>query len=127
MTQVQEIRSIIEKAANAWEQADADAFAALFMDDGEFILPGSRIVGQCAIRKAVVDFSATTSEVSIQILQILTESISSQDSVLTHAMVEWHWENIETATGHRYIADDAIAIDFRDGRISRWREYIDAH
>lgn len=124
--QAQEIRSIIEKAADAWKQADADAFADLFACDGEFILPGSRIVGHCAIRKAVVEFSATASEVSIQILQILTENIPSQDSVLTHTMIEWHWENTETATGHRYIADDAIAIDFRDGLISRWREYIDA-
>lgn len=122
--QAEEIRTAIERAANAWIEADADAFAALFAADGEFIVPGKRLVGQAAIRQAVADFATTSSEVSIQITQILI--VSNSNGEVDHAMVEWHWENTEKATGHRYRADDAIAIDFRGGRITRWREYIDS-
>ncbi len=41
-------------------------------------------------------------------------------------LLEWHWENVDLNTGKRVTADDAIAIDFRDSKISRWREYIDS-
>jgi ketosteroid isomerase-like protein len=41
------------------------------------------------------------------------------------ASVEWHWQENEKATGKHGSADDMIVIDFQDGRIRRWREYID--
>ena len=43
-----EIRAMIEQAGQAWVAGDADAFAALFTPDGEFIVPGKRWQGQCA-------------------------------------------------------------------------------
>ncbi len=121
-----EIRTIVEQAATAWIQADADAFANLFAPDGELIVPGTRWVGQSAIRQAVIDFAATATDVSIKITQILVGTDALQTNGVVHAFVEWHWENTATATGQRHQADDAIAIDFQYGRISRWREYIDA-
>jgi uncharacterized protein (TIGR02246 family) len=124
-----EIRAIIEQAATAWIQADANAFADLFTADGEFIVPGRRWVGQAAIRQVVVDFTATAADVSIEITQIVVGSDAIQADRQTdktdRAFVEWHWENTVTATRQRQSADDAIAIDFHHGRISRWREYID--
>jgi ketosteroid isomerase-like protein len=134
--QPEEIQKIIHQAADAWIQQDADRFASLFTPNGEFIVPGMRWVGQEAIRQAMVDFAATASAVSISISHILVGSNSFQDSLLQnpsfqdpqtqHALVEWHWEDTEKSTGQRHQADDAIAIDFRNGYISRWREYIDA-
>ncbi len=121
--QAQEIQHIIEKAANFLTQADAESFCALFTDDGEFIVPGMRFVGREAIRQTLVNFATTASDIRITISQTIIATQPSSDS--DHAVVEWHWENIEIATGNRYQADDAIAIDFRSGQISRWREYID--
>ncbi len=114
----EEIRTIIEQASKAWVQADPDAFAALFTDQGEFIVPGMRWVGPVAIRQAMAYFLDSSSDVRINISQILVAG--------DRAMVEWHWENTEKTTGKTDKADDAIAIDFENGRISRWREYIDA-
>ncbi|MBC7881325.1 MAG: SgcJ/EcaC family oxidoreductase [Anaerolineae bacterium] len=124
--QAQEIRDTIKRAANAWVALDAEAFSSLFTDDGEFIFPGKHLTGQTDIQQSVVDFAATSSDVSIKILQILVASPSLNDREVDRAAVEWHWENTDKATGNRYKADDAILIDFRSGEISRWREYIDS-
>lgn len=111
------IRSIIHQARDCWIQGDADTFASLFTSDGELIVPGSRWVGRAAIRQAVIDFTAYASNVKIEIHRIIIEG--------NHAVVEWHWEDTEKATGKRTPADDAIVIDFRGNQIGRWREYID--
>jgi uncharacterized protein (TIGR02246 family) len=124
--QAQEIRDTIKRAANAWVALDAEAFSSLFTDDGEFIFPGKHLIGQTEIQQSIVNFAATSSDISIKILQILIASPSLNDSEVDRVAVEWHWENTDKATGNRYKADDAIFIDFRGGQISRWREYIDA-
>ncbi len=113
----EEIRSIIQQAAKAWMAGDADAFARLFVPDGVLIVPGHRWVGATAIRQVTAEFAATHSDVKIEIKQILVEG--------NHAVVEWSWQDMEKATGLRQKAEDAIAVDFKEGRISRWREYID--
>ncbi len=70
------------------------------------------------------EFAATHS-VKIEIQQILIEG--------DRTVVGWFWEDTEKATGRHQKAEDAIAlgvggaiaVDFKDGKISRWREYID--
>lgn len=52
MMTAEEIRSVIKQAGDAWMAGDADAFASLFLANGEFIVPGNRWVGQAEIRKA---------------------------------------------------------------------------
>jgi uncharacterized protein (TIGR02246 family) len=112
----EEIRSLIQKAGDAWMAGDADGWAALFIPDGEFIVPGNRWVGQEEIRKAASDF-ASNYTVKINIRRIIIEG--------NQAVVEWHWQDTEKATGRLSQADDAIVVDFQAGQISRWREYID--
>lgn len=111
------IRSIIEQAKNCWIEGTADTFASLFTADGELIVPGYRWVGKEAIRQAVTEFTTHTSSVKIEIHRIIIEG--------AHAAVEWDWEDIEKATGKKNPAHDAIVIDFVEGKIKRWREYID--
>lgn len=113
----EEIRSIIQQAAKAWMAGDADAVARLFLPDGVLIVPGHLWVKATAIRQVAAEFAATHSDVKIEIKQILIEG--------NHAVVEWSWQDTEKATGLRQKAEDAIAVDFKEGRISRWREYID--
>jgi uncharacterized protein (TIGR02246 family) len=111
------IRSIIEQAKNCWIEGTADTFASLFTADGELIVPGYRWVGKEAIRQAVTDFTTHASSVKIEIHRIIIEG--------DQAVVEWDWEDIEKATGKKNPAHDAIVIDFVEGKIKRWREYID--
>lgn len=110
------IHSIIQQARDAWVNGDADAFASLFTADGEFLVPGNRWVGQEAIRQVAADFAASSSGVTVEIRRIMVEG--------NQAAVEWYWEDTDSS-GRLNRADDVIMIDFVDGRISRWREYID--
>ena len=118
--QVEDIHSKIREARSTWIQGDADAFALLFRDDGEFVVPGQRHVGPAAIQRVAAQFSEAFTDVQIQIQQIIVEQ--------NRAVVEWLWEDTERATGRRSVAADAIVIEFDDtGLIYRWREYIDSH
>ena len=110
----EQYRSIIQQAAEAWIKEDADAFASLFVPDGEFIVPNNRWVG---LEKITADFVADY-EVKIAIRRIIVEG--------SQAVVEWNWSDREKATGKCNQAEDAIVIDFKVGKISRWRECIDS-
>jgi uncharacterized protein (TIGR02246 family) len=114
----EQIKAAIAQAAKAWIEGDAEGFASLFLPEGEFIVPGDRWIGREQIHQAVIDYASAYSEVKIEIRQIVIDG--------NYAFVEWHWEDKENATGKVSKADDAIAIDFQDGLISRWREYIDS-
>ena len=112
-----EMQTVIEQARDAWEIRDAEAIAQLFTPDGELIVPGQRWQGQAEIRAEVSRFAQQYSNVKIVIRRMLFAN--------NQAAVEWYYEDTENATGIRNKADDAIIVDFKDGRISRWREYFD--
>ncbi|MEH2001205.1 MAG: nuclear transport factor 2 family protein [Nostoc sp.] len=113
----EDIQILIEKAKDAWVAQDVDALAQLFTVDGELIVPGQSWRGQERIREEVTHFKQQYSDVNIDIHRIIVGA--------NQAAVEWHYEDTEKATGRRNKADDVIVLDFRDGQISRWREYFD--
>lgn len=113
----EDIQILIEKAKEAWVAQDVDALAQLFTVDGELIVPGQCWRGQERIREEVTHFKQRYSDVKIDIHRIIVGA--------NQAAVEWHYEDTEKATGRRNKADDVIVVDFRDGQISRWREYFD--
>lgn len=80
-------------------------------------MPGQRWRGQAKIRQEVTRFAQQYSDVKIDIRRIIVKD--------NQAAVEWYYEDTEKATGLRNKADDAIIVDFKDGQISRWREYFD--
>jgi uncharacterized protein (TIGR02246 family) len=113
----EDIRIAIAQARDAWIARDAEALAALFAPNGEIIVPGQRWQGQERIRQEVADFAQHYSDVKIEIRQIIVDG--------DRAVVEWYYEDTENATGRRNKADDVIVINFKEGRIGRWREYFD--
>lgn len=112
-----DMRMLIEKARDAWVARDADAVAQLFTLDGVFIVPGQRWQGQARIHEEATRFAQRYSDVKIDIQRVIIEG--------NQAVVEWHYEDVETATGRRNRAEDVIIIDVKNGQISRWREYFD--
>jgi uncharacterized protein (TIGR02246 family) len=114
---LKKIHLIIQHAKNAWTNGDATAFASLFSIDGEFWVPGNRWVGPEKIRQIAAEFAASSSDVKIDIHRVIVDE--------NQAVVEWYWEDTDNSTGNRNRADDVIVIDFVEGRIQRWREYID--
>lgn len=113
----EQIRSTIEQARNAWIDRDADALADLFTIDAELIVPGQRWQGQAQIRSEIAKFARQYANIRITIRSIIIDG--------NRAAVEWHYEDMEQATGQRSQSDDAIVIEFHNGLISYWREYFD--
>lgn len=115
--QQENIQTLIKQARAAWIARDADALAQLFTPDGELIVPGKRWQGQEQIREQVSHFAQEYVDVKINIRRIIVEG--------NQALIEWYYEDTQKATGLHNKADDAIVVDFKDNRISRWREYFD--
>lgn len=112
-----EMRTLINQARDAWVARDAEALAQLFTPNGEVIVPGQRWQGRVKIREEVTRFAHHYSDVRIDIKRIIIAD--------NQASLEWNYEDTEKATNLRNKANDVIVIDFKDGRISRWREYFD--
>jgi uncharacterized protein (TIGR02246 family) len=112
-----EMRMVILNQIHAWEQGDADDLANAFMPDGEIVVAGKLIKGRDALRATVTRFSSRHSDVKVTLRRITFGE--------NCAAVEYRWEDTKNETGERYIADDAVWVDFRDGLIARWREYWD--
>jgi uncharacterized protein (TIGR02246 family) len=109
------IREQLKKAALCWQSGDADGFASLFTLDGEFIAPEHQCFGQNSIKNAFAKFAQTNSNVKIKVRRILIDG--------NVAAIERRLENTENATGNCQQTEGLIVVDFRNGQISRWREY----
>ena len=112
-----EMRSIILNQIRAWETGDADLLVSGFTPDGAISVSGKLIKGPDALRATVARFASRHSDVQVTLQRIIFGE--------NCAAVEYRWEDTKNESGARYIADDAVWVDFRDGLISRWREYWD--
>lgn len=110
----QEIKSVIQQAADACQERDAEAFASLFAQDGELIISQQSILGKAAIAKITADYLLTCEDINIIIEKIAIEGDS--------AFIDWYWEDTKTAIGKRKGNHTTIKIDFQFGLISRWHE-----
>ncbi len=113
----EQIHTLIAAAKRAWEDKDVATLVNLFAEEGKLIVPGMRSQGKSHIQSLLDDFAATDDQIQIEIHQIVVSG--------DRAMLEWTWRQTNRESGEVYIADDAIAVDVKDGKILRWREYID--
>jgi len=113
-----EMRAAIETQIRAWQTGDAELLAAGFAPEGEIVVSGKRIHGHAALRATVARFASRHTDVEVTL-----ERIVCADHC---AAVEYRWEDTKIETGERYVADDAVWVDFSDGLILRWREYWDS-
>jgi uncharacterized protein (TIGR02246 family) len=111
------MRAAILNQIRAWETGDAEGLASGFTLDGEIVVAGKLIKGREALRTTVTRFSSRHRDVKVTLRRILC----GEDC----AAVEYRWEDTKNETGERYLADDAVWVDFREGLIARWREYWD--
>ena len=114
----EEMRAAIETQIRAWQTGDAELLAAGFTPEGEIVVSGKRIRGHAALKATVARFAGRHRDVEVTLERI----ICTEDC----AAVEYRWEDTKIETGERYVADDAVWVDFSGGLISRWREYWDS-
>lgn len=112
-----EMSTAILNQIRAWEEGDAERLANGFTPDGEIVVSGKVIKGHNALKATVTRFSSRHSDVKVTLHRIVFGE--------NCAAVEYRWEDTKNETGARYLADDAVWVDFREGLIVRWREYWD--
>ena len=113
-----EMRAAIETQIRAWQTGDAELLAAGFTPDGEIVVPGKRIHGREALKATVRRFASRHRDVRVTLRQVAF----GPDCLA----LDYRWEDTKIETGERYIADDAVWVEFEGGLIKRWREYWDS-
>jgi uncharacterized protein (TIGR02246 family) len=109
------MREQIKKAFLFWQTGDAEGFANLFTLDGEFIDSQQQWFGQTSIRNAVTQCAQKNYRVKFNIRRILIDgNVAAIERSRKH----------EEIPSDRANSEDFIIVDFRNGQISRWREYL---
>ncbi|EGJ32838.1 hypothetical protein LYNGBM3L_75650 [Moorena producens 3L] len=111
------IERLVNEQAAAWSAGDADAVAASFTADAEFIVPGHRWRGRKAIRGAAAGYFATGQVASVEIERVLVDG--------SWGVVLWRWSEHDAEGANESLADDAIVLRLDGDKIAYWREFID--
>ena len=90
---LEQARSLIDRQARAWEQADIETVIAAFAPDGELISPGGRWQGHAAIRVAMRLFYEQAGEVKVEVTRVFIAG--------NLGAVEWSWSETRLADGGR--------------------------
>ncbi len=117
MDRKQAIADLVNRQAQAWQNADAAGIVADFATDATFVVPGSTFKGEQAIREAAQNYFDQFIETKIKIKRIIAND--------NQGAVEWDWTNKDKQTGKQSYAEDAIIFAVEDGKITYWREYIE--
>lgn len=115
MTPSQAVRVVLR----AWEQADPDAIAVLFADDGIFDDPlqPERRIGPAAIREACAGGMAAIRNCRIPVRHLI------ESGNLAFAEGEFTSELAET--GARFDFPFVLVLEMKDGKVDRLAEYFD--
>lgn len=111
------IKQLVERQANAWENADSDKLIADFAEDSLFIVPDAIFRGKLQIKQVAEDYFAKFTDTKIKIKRIIFQGATGA--------IEWEWREKNQETGEISYAEDAIVFELEEGKIKYWREYID--
>lgn len=112
-----EVSSLIQRQAEAWQQAQVDQIIADFAEDAVFIVPGSTINGRDAIARAAEKYFDQYQNTQVEIHRIIYDH--------PYGAVQWSWRDVERQTGKKNYAEDAIIFELDNQQIVYWREYIE--
>lgn len=112
-----QVKEMIIRQAQAWENQDAQAIADDFAENAVFIVGKFKFVGQQQINKAAQDYFREFHQTSVEIKRTIIDGDRSA--------VEWDWRDRNRKTGKLGWAEDAIVFELANGKIVYWREYID--
>lgn len=109
---------IVEQLIEAWKQRDIDAVLDLLSDDVVYHYHvGSRpLVGKSRVRRFLEKFGADQSEIRWRIVH----HAQNGDVLLVEGV-----DDYVDGEGSRHRTPYMGAFELRDGKICRWRDYLD--
>jgi limonene-1,2-epoxide hydrolase len=112
--QLQRVQQVID----AWKQLDVDAVLECLTDDVEYhYLVGQRpLVGKDWVRKFLTKFGAGQSDIKWRIVN----HASNGDLLMVEGI-----DDYLDGEGRRIRTPYMGVFEFRDGKIRRWRDYVD--
>jgi ketosteroid isomerase-like protein len=112
-------RAALVALGEAWDALDIDRFVALFAGDAVVVDPllPRTAEGLDDIRALYTDSMAELSACRVRLTHVLTSDVLG--------MAEGRFESVLAADGSRMDFDFAIAVEVRDGEVSRLAEYYD--
>ncbi|MEO0801667.1 MAG: nuclear transport factor 2 family protein [Cyanobacteria bacterium J06642_2] len=113
----EDVRQVFDQVIEAWTTPNPDLLVDVYAEDGEFVLPGEVFSGKDAIRELATAYTADH-EIAVDLKRVVV--------VGNFAFAEWVWNDTDKASGETSQFDEAVVVDFEDGKVKRWREYIDA-
>jgi uncharacterized protein (TIGR02246 family) len=112
----QEIKTIVDRQASAWESGDVETIIADFAEDGLFIAAKKQFRGKQAIKTAAENYFSQYTTTKINIKRLIIQNNSGA--------IEWDWSDRNWQTGVVSNAEDAIIFELENNKIIYWREYI---
>ncbi|MGL6338399.1 MAG: nuclear transport factor 2 family protein, partial [Waterburya sp.] len=113
----QEIKTIVDRQARAWETEDVETIIADFAENGLFIAAKKQFKGKQAIKTAAENYFSQYTAIKINIKRLIVQGNSGA--------IEWDWSDRDRQTGVIGNAEDAIIFELENNKIIYWREYID--
>ncbi|MEY2858523.1 MAG: hypothetical protein RLZZ74_2836 [Cyanobacteriota bacterium] len=120
-----QIKEIVLRQAQAWEEQNAQAIADDFAENATFIAGGFKFVGQQQISKAALDYFREFHHTSVEIKRIIIDGDREAWAEPNRGAVEWDWRDQNRKTGKEGWAEDAIIFELANDKIIYWREYIE--
>lgn len=113
----EQIKAMVIRQAQGWENQDAAAIAEDFAEDALFVAAGFEFQGKQKIEQAARDYFKQAHQTTVEIKNIIIDG--------NKGAVEWDWRDRNRKTGKRGFAEDAIVFELANGKIVYWREYIE--
>ncbi|NJL52609.1 MAG: nuclear transport factor 2 family protein [Hydrococcus sp. SU_1_0] len=120
-----QIKELVLRQAQAWEDQNAKAIANDFAENAIFIAGGFKFVGQEQIRQAALDYFREFHQTSVEIKRIIIDGDREAFPEGNRGAVEWDWRDQNRKTGKEGRAEDAIVFELAKDKIIYWREYIE--
>jgi limonene-1,2-epoxide hydrolase len=113
---MQENERIIREFIGAWSRLDSKELASYFAEDGAYHnMPTEPVVGRANVEKFIAGFSASWTETTWDILNILCLG----DVVIAERLDR-------TQAGDKSVDLPCIGVfELEDGKIKMWRDYFD--
>jgi limonene-1,2-epoxide hydrolase len=109
---------IVTAFMKAWEAQDIEAIMAFFAADAVYHnMPMAPMKGHDEIRKFIAPFAGAADDV---VFEVLHQAESPGGTVLNERVDRFTMKN-----GQKIAAEVMGVFEFRDGKISAWRDYFD--
>ncbi len=108
---------LIQQVIQACVEKNASMFASLFNEDAQIQLDNQNQILKADMERITTDYFSNLKFIEINVIGI---AINEEDNI---AFVEWIWSDYNLNKNKNSSHQNAIALEFKDNLIYRWREY----